>query len=70
MTHLDLLHRARTALMWPDSLQNKQALLRDLDKAIDGSYPKPVTTYCWCGEKASVQGGHCNEHSQFEVGDG
>ena len=70
MTHIDLLHRARTALRWPESLQDKQALMRDLDEAITGAYPKPVTTYCWCGEKASVQGGHCNEHTDQNVGDG
>ena len=68
MTHLDLLHRARTALMWPDSI-DKQALIRDLSEVITGAYPKFRLIWCWCGE-AAVDGKHCNEHTDMEVGDG
>ena len=67
--HLDLLHRARTALEWPDGLMDKQALIRDLSKAIEGAYPKRHRGYCGCGEPA-VDGIHCTEHTEFEVGDG
>jgi len=67
--HLALLHRARTALEWPDGLMDKQALLRDLNAAIEGAYPRRHRGYCWCQEPA-VDGHHCTEHSEFEVGDG
>ncbi len=70
MTHLDLLHRARNALQYPTSDLNRWALIHEITETIGKAYPKPVTTYCWCGEKASVQGGHCNEHSEFQLGDG
>ena len=69
MTHLALLHRARTALMYPNGLQDKWKLIADLDKAIEGSYPKPVRGFCWCGDNA-VDGHHCNDHSEFQTGDG
>ena len=69
MTHLSLLHRARTALLWPDGGMDKEALIRDLNEAIKGYYPKRVRGFCWCGETA-VDGLHCNEHSDFQVGEG
>ena len=69
MTHIALLHRARTALMFPNDLIDKRALLADLDKAIEGAYPKRVKAYCWCGDNA-VDGHHCNDHSEFQTGDG
>lgn len=71
MTHLDLLHRARNALLYPmNSMLDREALIEDLNEAIGKAYPPPVTTYCYCGEKASVQGGHCNEHTDQNLGDG
>jgi len=72
MTHLDLLHRARTAVRWPESLLDKQALLRDLDEAITGAYPKRHPGKCWCGEPAVDQHwlSSCNEHTDQNVGDG
>lgn len=64
MTHLALLHRARTALIWPDCGIDKWAVVRDLDEALKKAYPKRVKTKCYCGET------DCCEHSEFEVGDG
>ena len=64
MTHLDLLHRARAALVWPESVLDKQALLRDLDEAITGAYPKRPKKQCYCGEI------NCNAHTDMEVGEG
>ena len=69
MTHLALLHRARTALAFPNDLMDKEALLADLDKALNAAYPKPVRGFCWCGENA-VDGKHCTDHSEFQTGDG
>ena len=69
MTHLALLHRARTAIRYPDGGIDKQWLLKDLDKAIKAAYPKPIRGYCWCGENA-VDGKHCTFHSDLETGDG
>lgn len=69
MTHLALLHRARTALQFPGQI-DVPALLHDLDKAIEGSYPpKPVRGFCWCGDNA-VDGHHCTFHSELQTGDG
>lgn len=64
MTHLDLLHRARTAIRLPNCRIDKQALIRDLDKAITGAYPKRPKKQCYCGEQ------NCNDHSEFNLGDG
>ena len=59
-----LLHRAHIALLWPESLLDKSALISDISEAVTNSYPPRPKTQCWCGEQ------NCNEHSQFEVGDG
>ena len=68
MTHLDLLHRARTALMWPDAI-DKQALIADISEAISAAYPRQHRSVnCWCGVTKTF--GHCNDHSEFQVGDG
>lgn len=64
MTHLDLLHRAHIALMYPDSFIDKQALIDDISKVLHNAYPKRPKKQCYCGEV------NCNEHSEFEVGDG
>lgn len=64
MTHLDLLHRARTALIWPDCGIDKWELIRDLDTAINKAYPPRPKTQCYCGEV------NCTEHSELETGDG
>ena len=64
MTHLDLLHRARTAIIWPTSLQDKEALIADISEAISNAYPKRPKKQCYCGEE------DCCEHSEFQVGDG
>ncbi len=70
MTHLALLHRARTALLWPTSLLDKEALIAEISDAIKDAYPpKPVRGFCWCGENA-VDGLHCNDHSDLQTGDG
>lgn len=69
MTHIDLLHRACTAIRYPDGGIDKQKLLKDLDEAIKAAYPKPVRGFCWCGENA-VDGHHCNDHSDRQTGDG
>lgn len=69
MTHLALLHRARTAILWPDSGMDKKALIADLDRAIGTAYPPRVRGFCWCGENA-VDGHHCNDHSELNLGDG
>ena len=69
MTHIALLHRARTALIWPDCGIDKWEVVRELDEALEKAYPKRVKAYCWCGEN-SVDGLHCNDHSEFQTGDG
>jgi hypothetical protein len=69
MTHLALLHRCRNALMWPADLQDKEALIADINEAIRSAYPRRVRSVCWCGDDA-IGGRHCNAHSQFEVGEG
>ncbi len=69
MTHLALLHRARTALLWPTSLIDKEALIAEISDAIKAAYPRPVRGFCWCGENA-VDGHHCNDHSELNLGDG
>lgn len=68
MTHLALLFRARTALQYPKQM-DVPALIRDLDKVIKDAYPKPVRGFCWCGDNA-VDGHHCNDHSELNLGDG
>lgn len=70
MTHLALLFRARTALQFPDGGIDKRALIDDLGEAIEAAYPpKPVRSFCWCGDNA-VDGHHCNDHSELNLGDG
>ncbi len=64
MTHLALLHRARTALIWPDCGIDKWAVVRDLDEALKDAYPTRPKTWCYCGEE------NCNDHSEFNLGDG
>ena len=68
MTHLDLLHRARTAIIWPTSLQDKEALIADISEAISNAYPKRSRGTCWCG--VTMTDGQCNDHSEFNVGEG
>ena len=67
MTHIDLLHRARTALLWPGSI-DKQALIGDLTEAISGAYPRRHLDTCWCG--VTMTDGQCNDHTDQNVGDG
>lgn len=64
-----LLHRAHTALAWPDSLLDREPLLREINEVFKDAYPRRHRGYCGCGEPA-VDGRHCTEHSEFEVGDG
>ena len=64
MSHLDLLHRARTALQYPWAI-DKEALIRDLNEAIRNAYPpKRPKKQCYCGEI------NCNAHTDMEVGEG
>ena len=62
--HLDLLHRARNALIFPTNLLDKEALIADLNDAIRAAYPKRPKKTCYCGEV------NCNEHTDQNVGDG
>lgn len=59
-----LLHRARNALEFPGSLLDKWALLHEIARAVNDPYPRGPKRTCWCGEQ------NCNDHSEFEVGDG
>jgi hypothetical protein len=70
VTHLALLHRARTALQFPDGGMDKQALLRELDEAIEGYYPRRHRGTCWCGDPDTDERHHCSQHSEFQAGDG
>lgn len=64
-----LLHRARTALQFPTSVgQDRRSLVADISAALP-VVPKSARTYCGCGEPAT-DGKHCNEHSEFQLGDG
>lgn len=65
---LALLRRALIALMYPARGPDAATLADDIS-AVLPVIPKSARTYCGCGEPAT-DGKHCNERSQFQVGDG
>ena len=64
-----LLHRAHTALRWPKSAMDREKLIEEIGKVVLDAYPRPPRTHCWCSEPA-VDGQQCNNHTEFETGDG
>jgi len=48
---------------------DRDALLKDIGETVLDAYPRPPRERCWCSEPA-VDGRHCNQHSEFQTGDG
>lgn len=71
-----LLRRILVDLRRPPAPIKEQILGRHADEIAEMFPPTQIPGYnkfwlrwCWCGE-AAVDGRHCNEHSDLEVGDG
>lgn len=70
-----LLHRSHTMLRYLDEmpldeLRGRHALIADIAEVLP-AVPKRTTGTCWCGEPAVDRLGlHCNEHSEFQLGEG